>query len=368
MANNTTDVDYLVEILNDEKLRLMIPALIYIIFLMICGFIGNLMVCFYYGFKTKITTNSIFICVLAIYDLIVCAIAMPTEIADIVFFYTFQSNVACKILRFVNYLSSLGSIFTLITISVDRYRRICKRSGRQMSIGVAKLSCLLTVVAAVLLAWPSLLIYGSIKVNIPNDYGVALKGSDCTSTKASNYRPYVWAFNITHFGLFIICSTVLTTMYCIIGRVIFLHKKRMTAHKSDTLSPATSSNPSTEETSLDNSGKVTKEPRKSTKKSMKTKKPPKHKEDENIKLTIVMITITVLFVISFLPYLSLTVWRIVKGKHEAEFLSDAGLVAFKIGSRSFLLNSAVNPWVYGVFNSQFRAYFCGCLCRICRQK
>ena len=238
MENTTFDEDHLVATMNDEKLKLMIPALVYITVLMIVGFIGNLMVCYFYGCKTRTTIHTIFICILAVYDLVVCAVAMPTEIADIVFFYTFENNVACKILRFVNYLSSLGSIFTLIAIAVDRFRRICKRSDRQMTIDMAKICCLLTVVVALLLSWPSLLIYGSTEVNIPNDYGVELKGLDCTSTKHRSYRPYVWAFNITHFALFIICSVVLTTMYSIIGRVIYRHKKQMSKHKSTSISMA----------------------------------------------------------------------------------------------------------------------------------
>lgn len=365
MGSNTTDVDHLVRVLNDEKLTLMIPAIIYIIVLMISGFIGNVMVCFYYGCKAKMTTNTIFICVLAFYDLVVCVIAMPTEIADIVYFYTFESDPACKILRFVNYISSLGSILTLITISVDRYRRICRINDRQMSIGIAKLCCLLTLIGALLLAWPSLLIYGSIKVNIPNDYGIELKGSDCTSSKESTYRPYVWAFNITHFGLFIICTLVLATMYCIIGRVIFKHRKHMAKQKRYTHSVPTASR---EETSLETTDQRLEMATKTRQSVGSNKLISKQADDENMKLTLVMITITVLFVISFLPYLSLTVWRIIEGKHEAEFLSDAGLVAFRIGTRSFLLNSACNPWVYGIYNSQFRAYFFGCLCRYCRRK
>ena len=81
---------------------------------------------------------------------------------------------------------------------------------------------------------------------------------------------------------------------------------------------------------------------------------------ETLRITIVMILVTVLFIASFLPYLSLTVWRAAKGMHEALFLSGAGLVAFKIGSRSFLLNSSLNPWIYGIFNSKF---FFGWCCR-----
>ena len=84
---------------------------------------------------------------------------------------------------------------------------------------------------------------------------------------------------------------------------------------------------------------------------------------ETLRITIVMILVTVLFIASFLPYLSLTVWRAAKGKHEALFLSGTGLVAFKIGSRSFLLNSSLNPWIYGIFNSKFHQFYFGWCCR-----
>ncbi|KAH3818143.1 hypothetical protein DPMN_119739 [Dreissena polymorpha] len=69
-----------------------------------------------------------------------------------------------------------------------------------------------------------------------------------------------------------------------------------------------------------------------------------------------MVIVTIVFIVSFLPYLSLIAWRVVKRQNEAEFLSDAGLVLFKIGSRSWLLNYSHNPWLYGIFNSNFRQF------------
>ena len=73
------DNDSLVQILNDEKAALMVPATVYISLMMVLGFVGNLFVCYYYTFQSKRSTNSFFIVVLAVYDLISCSISMPTE-------------------------------------------------------------------------------------------------------------------------------------------------------------------------------------------------------------------------------------------------------------------------------------------------
>ena len=90
MNMSTDDNAELIIEINNKKAKLLIPAIVYIVVLMVSGLVGNLMVCFFYGIKTKMTTNGYFIITLAVYDLIVCIISMPTEIVDIVKFYTFE--------------------------------------------------------------------------------------------------------------------------------------------------------------------------------------------------------------------------------------------------------------------------------------
>ena len=73
------DNDSLVQILNDGMATLMIPATVYISLLMVLGFIGNLLVCYYYTFQSKRSTNSFFIVILAVYDLIACSISVGID-------------------------------------------------------------------------------------------------------------------------------------------------------------------------------------------------------------------------------------------------------------------------------------------------
>jgi len=76
-----------------------------------------------------------------------------------------------------------------------------------------------------------------------------------------------------------------------------------------------------------------------------------------LRVTILMVTVTVVFIVSFLPYLSFVLWSAIEGRGEALFLSEADFVAVHIGGRSYLLHSALNPWIYGIFNNQFRKFF-----------
>ena len=82
-------------------------------------------------------------------------------------------------------------------------------------------------------------------------------------------------------------------------------------------------------------------------------------DPETLRVTLLMVVVTVVYIVSFLPCLVLPLWHLIVGWHRPLVLSEAGLVAYHIGLRSYLLNSALNPWIYGIFNSQFRRFFFG---------
>jgi len=110
----------LLQKLNDERAALMAPVIAYMCVLMTVGLVGNSLVCFYYGRKTKTTSNSILICTLGYIDLFTSGCSIPLEILDLRLFFDFNNVVACKFMRFLNYSSAIGSAFTLIFISIDR--------------------------------------------------------------------------------------------------------------------------------------------------------------------------------------------------------------------------------------------------------
>lgn len=432
MANFTVN-DELLAKLNDQKVKLLSPVIVYVSILMIIGSFGNIFVCIYYGCKTKRSTNSLFIVALAIFDLTVCVITMPIEIVDLRFFYMFTNVPACKISRLVNHIAADGSATTLLAIAIDRYRRLCRPLSPQLEIRHAKIAVLFAVVFAMILAWPAIIFYKPVNVNVtdPSNRSIVLQGSDCTTTKEDEYRSYLWAFNIVQFVVYVVATMILCVLYSLVGRSIYRYKGRRIkyastkriAYEADSNHAAQNDSTKTSVQTVDSSlesdtktqvnhdsgsevtvkvsenkdekateniikdekevdsekentpkiknGIYTKRQLASTRKSLSASKykTPKDKTPDikTVKCTVLMLVITVFFIVGYLPYLVLVIWRIFQTSYEGDILSDAGLVGFQFGIRSYLINSAVNPILYGFFNDNFRNYlfvtFCPCFAK-----
>ena len=398
-ATNSTvvsnDTDKLLQELNDKLAMSMIPVLVYLSILLVVGLIGNAMVVFYYGCKTRRTSNSVFICMVAVFDLLSCCLSIPIEMVDLRFFYMFTNSGLCKVLRFVNHMAAIGSALTLLMIAADRFRRICKPFKKQLTLGQSKIVCLVTVVVALVLSTPAFVFYQSVKSDLINEDGILLEGCDCTTTRDKAYQPYFYAFHGTYLLLFVISTIILFTIYSIIGRVLYKHsqfRNRYMPRESSMTSPsevalkskntADDMNTKTKtyvdadaNENIDSSKGV--ELRNNVRNdvmSMKIKNSvdinshdkfhPDHLDMKTIKYTLVMLVITVVFVLSFLPYLCLIVYK----TFQDDFRSYDSSVVFQIGIRSYFLNAALNPITYGFFNSKFRNFFFMKLCPCCKEK
>lgn len=225
MGNTSKDQDELLSDLNDEEAKLFIPVILYVGTLMLIGTIGNSMVVYFYGCKSKSSTSVSFIFALAIFDLVTCVIGMPMEIADLRYFFNFENELACKALRCITHFASISSGITLVAIAVDRYRRICKPFERQMNNKHVKVICVCTGILSILLSWPAFVFNEVVDVEIQNKKGETVIGKDCTTTKRDSYRPYMLAFNIVYLVAFTIVTVVLAVLYTFVSRQLFRHKK-----------------------------------------------------------------------------------------------------------------------------------------------
>ncbi|KAL3881140.1 hypothetical protein ACJMK2_027598 [Sinanodonta woodiana] len=209
-----------------------IPVIIFVCVLMILGLFGNSMVLYFYGWKTKKTSNICFILVLAVFDLLTCTLGMPMEIVDLVLNITFYNVAACKILHFLTYFTNDTSILILATIAVDRYRRICKPHTKQLSIKQVKIICGLCASASLLVSWPASILVMIETVNViytdpkNSTYQVNITGCDCTYTRSKQYAPYLWAFHAVHFIGFVTVTISLAVMYGLIARRLYYYRKR----------------------------------------------------------------------------------------------------------------------------------------------
>ncbi|CAL1542912.1 unnamed protein product [Lymnaea stagnalis] len=87
--------------LNDEKAVTLIPAMAFFGLLMVVGMVGNSLVVYIFCAKLRSGTQNMLIVALAIFDLMTCAITIPSDIVDLRFFFTYQSQAACKTMRYV---------------------------------------------------------------------------------------------------------------------------------------------------------------------------------------------------------------------------------------------------------------------------
>ena len=113
---------------------------------------------------------------------------------------------------------------------------------------------------------------------------------------------------------------------------------------------------------------TTRPPSTSRKSISNAKEKEKTPDINTVKVTIMMLVITVVYVVGYLPYLVLVIWRFYQSGYEGDILTDGELVAFQIGIRSYLLNSAINPILYVFFNQTFRRFFFATFCPYCSKK
>lgn len=140
---------------NDKVSKLLSGALVLVSAFMVTGFIGNVHVLLVYAFKMKSTNHRIFILFLSTVDLSVCVIGMPLSLYRLREPLFFASSATCILQAFSNYFFCMTSAFTLLVIAFERYRKICKTFGWQMSRRHAKYACMSVLVIAFLCSSPN---------------------------------------------------------------------------------------------------------------------------------------------------------------------------------------------------------------------
>ncbi|XP_063441826.1 orexin receptor type 2-like [Mytilus trossulus] len=354
---NITDTHAELVRLNDEKALFYLPVIIYMLILMFVGTFGNILVCCVYLSKQTKTSSHYFILALAMLDLLTCLVGMPTEVADLRYPYMFYAPAACKLLRFIESVSIIGSSIILIAVAFDRFFRIC-RLGKQVTVKHAKIACLLSVVVGILAAWPACILFGEKSVDIGLEGVNAIDCSTDDSMRGTIYPTIYYGFL---FLLFIGCFVFFTIIYLQIGVVIWKRKRANIGEKlPDTptskerpSSDGVSNDPISTEMSSGNDGSWESERRKSTISARNFKKQSSKNQIKVTRTTVVLFAVTVAYVISFLPFLIVMVLRSTKKDFE-ESLTSAGEMLYKFCSKSYFINNAINPCIYSFLNINFR--------------
>ncbi|XP_060553077.1 uncharacterized protein LOC132714268 [Ruditapes philippinarum] len=226
---NVNSGNFSLEELNNLEVKELIPAIMYIIVLMICGVIGNSLVLYIYYFRFKPSNHRYFILTLGVCDFITSAVCMPFLIADALHPFMFTSIITCKIFRYITYNTALISIFTLFVIAVERYRKICKPLHNQITLPFARRILVgIVFLTSTVFALPSFILYGhtSVSTGYGNTSGVAC----FTDDKFCDTRiPMV--YNSILFVIVFILGTVMVFCYTKIAHQRHIRAKFSKARK-----------------------------------------------------------------------------------------------------------------------------------------
>ncbi|XP_046580947.1 D(2) dopamine receptor-like [Haliotis rubra] len=369
---------------DDRHALQVLPAILCLAVLMLLGFLGNSLVCYVYIVKFKPSPTNRYIIALAIFDLINCGICIPHEIADMRYRYTLARYGLCKVMRVIMAFVSYASGSILLAIAVDRYRKICPFQ-RQATWLDAKVTIAVCSVMSLIVALPAAIIYGVKTVTTNN---IHINGSDCSISDDYRGTPFPSIYNGAQFFIFVAATLCLLVLYSLIWRQVarrrtFFNKNRtrqnpeqqlhksivsftVQSHAPENTCAASESSPPTDE-HLRQGESETDEGMCSSKSTSTALDPSEdvhvastlstHSSSGNNKRShktlFMLFLITLVFVLSFLPYLCLMASQ-TASKETFAGIQGTGTVLYSLFLRSYFINSVSNPIIYGFCNLYFR--------------
>ncbi|KAL3889958.1 hypothetical protein ACJMK2_002273 [Sinanodonta woodiana] len=215
------------EEINAAEVQLFLPVIVIYVVIMTVGIIGNIFVLIIYNYKFKRSSSRIFILSLAAMDLMACVFGIPYHILDLINPYTYTNHVACKCLSFLMTFVTLGSIFVLTVVGVDRFFKICRPLKKQVSYFGTRKACGIAILSSLLVSWPNALIYGHSSVPVKVDEN-NLNGVECFVD--DDYKDTMLPIIFIGFNCLVFISTivVLIVLYSLIYHVIYVREKNQT--------------------------------------------------------------------------------------------------------------------------------------------
>ncbi|XP_060560439.1 cholecystokinin receptor type A-like [Ruditapes philippinarum] len=196
--NKSEDTDTLLRQKQQEILNLLLPDVICLTVFTVVGAIGNVLAAVFYKTSFKRTTTMTLIISLTLNDFIVCLLFIP-NIVEIELNVNNSYSILCKITHFLNQWFIGTSCILLWVISIDRYRRICKPFGKQISTRSLKYVIPCASFLSLCVAVRKVVDYDTIEIEIHSSDSKMnitgnISGSYCTNTDNPDLRVIVSSF------------------------------------------------------------------------------------------------------------------------------------------------------------------------------
>ena len=375
-SNSTTLIpdEQLLMSLNSDVIQQRLPNTILTAIMMVLGVIGNIIVLYVFLKRLNQRNNErYFVPFLALVDFAACVIGPTFSLLENVYPVTFPSAVVCKTMWYATSLTSGLSLSLLFIIAINRYLKLCRPHGRQMTVHHKRMfmAAMFIIVTLILIPMVFFVELHYIDFLYSNRH---IFGITCAPHNPRQTLGETIYFGCM-FGVISIIIIITAVLYTAVGKVVFerLKKSRKGSvpnsiqpspqlvrnqrinhnRKTSALSVITATNAVLNETNgelgkrkeSETNGHVTQIPR-STQGAYK---------QYRMNFYIMFLTIFICNTISFVPsmiYLLL---------HEHDlyfwFRHDAGALNVHLTMhRLFVTNHVLNPFIYGYFDITFRRH------------
>lgn len=344
--------------LNKEELERQIPLMIYLVIICVTGIAGNALVCYVFARTDKRSTYRMFVTFLSAVDLFTCCLSLPLQFIVYVHKYNFDNKWLCKVTILMNTWTTLTSCFILLCIAFDRYRKVCRHFSWQVSLKVAKYMCLASVVCGLACSWLSAIIYG-IRTEQHSLYNVTIKQCLVTNNMKETLLPLI--NNITFATVFVFVFIFTFSFYSRIALRIRQqmgwknrHKDGLDVKDNGDNGIEMSTENSCETTDIESSRNNIMVNVEMSKGKKKEKSYSSKKRTLNYKTSKIMFMVSLAAIVSFTPVISLLLARSLD-KTFVVSLNDSERKAYNFFLKSYFINSAINPLIYGLFDAKFRS-------------
>ena len=273
---------------------------------------------------------------------------------------SFDNDIACKVMRFLALTTTCVSACTILVIAVQRYLKICRPLGRQMTRKWKKLSIFIVIVIMVIASSPCLVLYGSVPV--------LKRGSNLVGLRCSNIAGHMEIFDAIFKGtLFLIAVMILVgliVLYSLIGRVLYRqtmfadHKKPSGGSEADTSGMNECTIASTDDAQQHRA--------KALENDLTTNKPTPTSETSSripgFRLSIIFMVIAVVYCISNLPVLLIMTWECFQPDFW-QTMSNFETGIYRFLYLLYIINNIANPFIYGFLDKKFQTELKKAVCR-----
>ena len=309
------------------------------------GVVGNSLTFVYYGFKEKKTITTLLVTVLALNDLM-CSLAMIDHIIIMRYLIRYFSELGCQLTYVINHFLVLNSIILLNPIGMERCLRVCTLNPNYQ-VTKPKAMFMIGSVAfySFVMAIRHFVIVGIEEMDIVVSANLTVVGHVCSLRQETQYATAIDVFHIMDIAGFVLTNIFLAFAYGLMAKKIGLVRSKIGAYPIATTAAASHSG----NMSLTVEGSNASATGSGTSKSVKL---CRRRNNQERKINIMLGTITLSSLLSFLPYFYVVI--LVKPQASPGAYTYSPLV--QAGWRSFMLNSSINPYIIGFFNTNFRTF------------